>query len=274
MFQILSDPDLTAPVLIAAFDGWVNAGTAGTLAADTLMSGASVVAEFDGDLLFDYRQSRPTVDFAGGVNAGVSWPAMTIRHRRLGGRDLLVLSGPEPNWNWQRFGREIAELATRLGVAEHVSLGGIPWAAPHTRPVEIVVTASSADRLEHGDGHPEGRMRVPGAAVSTVEYAVGVAGVPTKGFWARVPHYVGTAFYAGSLALIERLGEHLGAELPVGDLARLAAEQREELDSIAEARPDLKALIGQLETITDENQAVSGESLAAEIERFLRTRDD
>ncbi len=274
MFQILNDRELTAPVLIVAFDGWVNAGSAGSLAAEVLAGGTQVMAEFDGDLLFDYRQSRPTVDFAGGVNAGVTWPSMSIRHRRIGGRDLLVLSGPEPNWNWQRFGKEVASLASTYGVAEHVSLGGIPWAAPHTRAVEIVVTASSGDRLELGDGHPEGRMRVPGAAVSTVEYAVGQSGIPTMGFWARVPHYVGTAFYAGALALLERVGAHLDIELPVGDLARLAAEQREELDSIAEGRPDLKALVGQLETITDENRAVSGESLAAEIERFLRQRED
>lgn len=274
MFQILSDPELAAPILLVAFDGWVNAGTVGTLAADTLAGEAPVIVEFDGDSLFDYRQSRPTVDFASGVNAGVGWPSMTIRHRRTAGRDLLILTGPEPNWNWQRFGREVVSVAMALGVSEHLSLGGIPWATPHTRPVQIVTTASSRDRLAPGEEFPEGRMRVPGAAVSIVEYAVGNAGIPTKGFWARVPHYVGSTYNAGALALIERVGNHLQAELPVGDLARLAAEQLEEMDSITESRPELKAIVEQLEGLIDDNSGVSGESLAAEIERYLRQRED
>ncbi len=270
MFEMVTSPDLEAPVLLVAFEGWVNAGSAGTIAAETIMGSAAVVAEFDGDLLFDYRQSRPTVDFENGVNAGVEWPRMVLRHRHLAGVDLLALSGPEPNWNWQRFGGAVADLAISLGVSEQVSLGGIPWAAPHTRPVEIVVTSSSADRLESTDGHPEGRLRVPGAAVSIVEYAVSRTGIPTTGYWARVPHYVGASYFGGALALIERLSRHMESDLPVGELARMTAEQREELDGITETRPDLKALVGQLENLTDEDAAISGESLAAEIERFLR----
>jgi len=270
----LDDPGaLDKAVLVVAFDGWVNAGEAGTKAAQAVASGGDVIARFDADALYDYRAVRPTIDFIEGVMHAVAWPQVTLSLAQHGGRNFLVLTGTEPNWSWQRLGADVAGLAARLGVVEHISLGGIPWATPHTRPITTIVTASDPKRLDPTDQHPEGLLRVPGSAVSIVEHAVAAAGIPTIGFWARVPHYLGAAYHAAAIALLERAGQHLGIPLPLGDLPGEAAEQAEQLAAVAAGRPEIATMVEQLEALVDQQGDISGEQLAAEIERFLRERE-
>jgi hypothetical protein len=133
-----------------------------------------------------------------------------------------------------------------------------------------MTTAGRAEDMPDGSDIPDGLLRVPGAAVSALEYAVSRAGYPTVGFWARVPNYVGTAYPAAAVALLVRLGHHLGITLDLGELEAEAEEQRQGLDSIAAQRPDVQAMVAQLEQAHDGALGVSGEDLAAEIERFLR----
>jgi hypothetical protein len=268
IFTFTQRPQLRCPVLVICLDGWVNAGSAATLVAATL--GGETVADAESDLLFDYRVSRPTLDFIEGVMTSLVWPSIRLRWLPLAERDLLILSGTEPNWNWKRLGNELSHLAVELGVNEQVSLGGIPWAWPHTRPVQIIATASDRAHLPDSDERPEGLLRVPSAAVSTIEYMIGGTGIPTVGFYARVPQYVGVEYPAAALALIRRLERHVGVALPTGNLEELANVQRSELDSVSASRSDLKNMVDQLEAMVDAAKAVSGEELAAEIERFLR----
>lgn len=271
LYELVDPGALTAPVLVVAFDGWVNAGNAGTTAADALAGDGDEIVTFDADALFDFRDTRPTFDFRQGVMEAIGWPRVTIRRRTVDGRDLLVLSGTEPSLAWNRLTAAVVELAGRFGVTEHVSLGGIPWAAPHTRPVTIITTGSSPDRIPPSDDHPEGLLRVPASAVSAVELAVARSGVPTIGFWARVPNYLGTAFHAAALALVARFGRHLEIELPTLELATEAAEQLIQIDAVVAARPDVRTLVEQLENLVDGQPPVTGEQIAAEIERFLRS---
>lgn len=268
----LDDPGpLRSPALVVALDGWVNAGSAGTLAATALAEGGDVIASFDGDSLFDYRLSRPTLDFEEGVLERVAWPEMVMIHVRLEHRDLLVLTGTEPSWNWRRLAAEVSDLAVRLGVLDHVSVGGIPWAAPHTRPVTMITTASEAS-LVAGE-HPEGLLRVPGSAVSVIEHAVASREIPAAGFWARVPHYVGSEFHSAALALVERVAVHLGIEVGTADLAAEVESERERLDLAVASRSELRTMVTALEELVDHQEEVSGEELAAEIERFLRGQE-
>lgn len=261
---------LEAPALVVAFEGWVSAGSAGTATARVIAGDGPIVAVFNGDALFDYRANRPVVDFREGVMAEVSWPEMALHHRVLDGRDVLVLVGNEPNWNWRRFADSVVALGRRLGVVEQISLGGIPWAAPHTRPVSVVMTASDAARIDRSEDHPQGLLRVPGAAVSIVEHHMIEAGIPTVGFWARVPHYVGAEYFGAVVALVERVGRHLGISIPLGSLVDDAAAQRRQLDELVAERPEVRSIVEQLEAMADQAGAISGEDLAGEIERFLR----
>lgn len=261
--------ELTAPALVVAFDGWVNAGSAGTTAAEHLADDSPIVGRADSDGLYDYRAVRPTADFLHGVLEEVSYPELTLQHRQLGGRDLLILTGIEPNWNWRALGRDVSLHAVRLGVVEHISLGGIPWATPHTRLTSVIVTASQHDVLPEDPNRPQGFLRVPASVTSAIEHAVADQGIPTRGFWARVPQYVGATYLPAAVALIERLSTQLGVSVPYGPIVEEAAAQRARLDEIMATRPEVQALVNQLEALSDEAET-TGEELAAEIERFLQ----
>ena len=268
--RIVDAAPLEEPLVVVGLDGWVNAGDAATTALEFLAGDGPVVAEFDGDALFDFRANRPTLTFDRGVFRDISYPTLELRRRKTAGPDLLLLTGTEPNWNWRSLAADVVEIAKTFGVSGYVSVGGIPWAAPHTRPVAIITTSTDPGGFEPGEERPEGIIQVPGSATSAIEHAVAEAGIPTFGFWARVPHYLGTSFRAAALALVERLDTRFGLGLDVTDLATLAAEQRVEIDSVAQARPEVQAMVERLEAMVDDQSPVSGEELASEIERFLR----
>jgi hypothetical protein len=264
-------PTLSAPVLIGAFDGWIDAGGAASGAAEQLAEGTDTIATGDADALFDYRSRRPVLDVVDGTLSKLDWPQISIARRSEGGRDLLVLHGPEPDFRWRELGEQVMEAAVRLGVVQWVSMGAIPAAVPHTRPVHVFGTASSEGLLHDDvDLGPQGLLRVPAAALSVIEMAVASAGIPTVGFYAQVPHYVGGSFAAGAIALLEQLGRHVGVELPLGDLPEEALSQRQRLDAAVGGDEDAREYLERLESISGEENVPSGDELASEIERFLR----
>lgn len=271
---MVSEPTLAEPVLVASFDGWVNAGDAGTGAAEFLIDGGDEVVVFDPDELFDYRDSRPAQSFSEGVVRSLAWPSVGIFHRRVDARDLLVITGTEPSLGWRSFCRTVGELAVGFGVAEFIALGGIPWATPHTRPVTLITTGSSPHRIPEASDHPEGELTVPGSISGALELELIEQDIPTSGFWARVPNYLGTPFVSASMALLERLELHLGLGLDLTEMAAEADAQRIHLDAIAEGRPEVRSMIEQLEGLYDGGTEGSGEQLASEIERFLRSRGE
>lgn len=271
MYELLEHPDLTAPALITAFDGWVSAGAAGTATADHIAGDGPVIARFDSDALFDYRVHRPALTFQDGVVTDIDWPEVIVRHRRIDDRDLLILTGPEPNWHWQAFGAATADLATELGVVELISLGGIPWAAPHTRPTIVVTTSSRPELLGEDANLPQGQLRVPASIVSTLGSTVSERGIPMVGLWARVPHYVGGTYHPAVVTLVERLSLHLGVRIHLGSLLDDASAQRAQLDEAVQEQDGVADVVSQLETLYDSGgEVASGEEIAAEIERFLR----
>lgn len=263
--------ELVAPALVVAFEGWVSAGSAGTASAAHLAGAGEVVVRFESDRLYDYRVNRPVLEFSDGITKGIEWPETVIRLQPGSLRDLLVLSGPEPNWNWRAFADAVADVAGHLEVVEQISLGGIPWAAPHTRPTILTTTASRPDLIGSDANYPAGPLRVPASAASAIERAVADRGIPTVGFWARVPHYVGGVYYPAVVALIERVARHLGVEIPLGSLLDDAAAQRRQLDAALEEQPAVAQVVEHLETLYDAaGEVATGEEIAAEIERFLR----
>jgi PAC2 family protein len=265
-------PLLTSPVIVAAFDGWIDAAGAATACANHLAEGGKVVASFDVDSLNDYRARRPVLDVVDGVLSRLQWPDIVLRHVAVGGRDLLVLVGPEPDYKWKQLGDDVLELALRLGVVEWISLGAIPAAVPHTRPVPVLATASTDAALRNGEQQgPGGILRVPAAALSAVEMTVAAAGIPAVGYYAQVPHYIGVAAYApATLALLQYLERRLGVSLPLGSLGDDAATQRERLDAAVAEDDDSREYLSRLEALATEERMPTGDELATEIERYLR----
>ena len=273
LFELRADiPTLRAPVLVGAFDGWIDAGGAASSAAERLADGAETVATLDPDALFDYRSRRPVLDVIDGTLAHLSWPQITLTRRALDERDVLVLHGPEPDFRWNELGGSAAEVALRLGVVQWVSLGAIPAAVPHTRPVPVFGTASAEGLLlEDVDKGPAGLLRVPSAALSVIEMAMAGVGIPTVGFYAQVPHYVGGPFAPAAIGLLDQLGRHLSVDLPLGGLADEALAQRTRLDTAVGADDDAREYLERLESMGgDDGTIPSGEELASEIERFLQ----
>ena len=262
---------LVAPAIVAAFDGWIDAAGASTAAAERIADEGEVLVTFEPDLLYDYRSRRPVLDIVDGTMQELSWPELVIRRVHVGGRDLLVFTGPEPDFRWREIGGEVLELALRLGVVEWVSLGAIPAAVPHTRPVPILATSSTPGRLHPDERQgPDGLLRVPSAALSAIEWTIVGGGVPTVGFYAQVPHYVGGTFPAATIALLEHAGRHLGVTFPLGGLLDEAADTKARIDAAVEADEESRAYVARLETMAGDESLPSGDELATEIERFLR----
>jgi len=262
---------LLAPVIVTAFDGWVDAASASTAAAERIAGEGAAIATFDPDHLYDYRSRRPVLDIVDGTLAELSWPELTIRRSTTDGRDLLVFTGPEPDFRWREIGQEVVDLALRLGVVEWMSLGAIPAAVPHTRAVPILATASKQGLLRDDERQgPDGLLRVPSACLNAVEMRFVESGIPTVGFYAQVPHYVGGSFPAATIGLLEHAGRHLGVTFALGDLPDEAAATRARIDAAVQDDEDSRAYVARLEAMAGDIALPSGDELATEIERFLR----
>ena len=258
-------------MLVTAFDGWVDAAGAATTAANHVAADGEQIALFDADQLIDYRARRPVLDIVDGDLKSLAWPEITVRSVRAGARDLVVLTGPEPDFRWHELSDAVLDLVVRLGVVESVTLGSLGLAVPHTRPTQITATSSRPEVLGPDDQRTEGLLRVPAAAVSVIEMNLRDHGIPTVGFFAQTPHYVTATYAPAVLALLERLGRHLDVVLPLDSLPADATSQREQLDRIVEQRPEIKEYVERLEAAFQPGWSIpSADELGAEIERFLR----
>jgi proteasome assembly chaperone (PAC2) family protein len=273
LYRLEEPGKLASPILVAAFDGWIDAGGASSVAAARLADGGTTVATFDGDILFDYRARRPTLEIVDGQIADLTWPDLTLWHRRIDDHDLLVLTGAEPDFRWHELAAAVVELARHLDVGLWISLGAIPAAVPHTRGVHVLGTASRPDLLR-GDvqAGPAGILRVPAAAISILEHAVSAAGIAAVGYYAQIPHYMSGPYPAAAVELLRAVGRHLGSEVPVGTLVEEATALRTRLDAATALEETTRTYVQRLEAMVDEERLPSGDDLISEIEQFLRDR--
>ena len=271
LYRLTEPKDLIAPTMLAAFDGWVDAGSAATTAAAHMADGGELVATFEGDQLFDYRARRPTLDIRDGRMTSITWRELTIRRVRMGEGDLLILTGVEPDFRWREFCDAILDIATRLGVAQWLSLGAIPAAVPHTRSVPIIGTESESGLLRGNvRPGPDGLLRVPAAVLSVLELMMARAGIAAVGYFAQVPHYVSGPYPVAALALIRAVEQHTGISVPVAALEEEARQLGSHLDSLAKSDDTTRAYVERLESMVDEERLPAGDELISEIERFLR----
>ncbi len=267
--------DIQAPALIASLSGWVDAAGVGSAAAEHLAADGPVVARFDGDELFDYRSSRPVVDFIDGHLRGLEWPDLVVQHRRIGERDLLILRGTEPDLKWRAFTDAVSAFAAEAGVTEFIAIGSVPAAIPHTIATPMITTSPNSDLLDPSLRTPEGLLRVPAAALTVMSERLSRDGLPARGFWAQVPQYVNGPFDQGVIVIIERLALHLGQEIPLGTLPEEARRQREHLDGIVAGRPEVQKVVERLEEIAAQgNEIPTADEIGSQVEQFLRESSD
>lgn len=273
LYHLLDHPDLDDPLMIVAFDAWVDAGSAATRAAGLLAQDARSIAGIEADRLYDYRARRPTLHIDDGRPRSLDWPRLGVVHRRFSQRDVLILTGPEPDYRWQELSRELVMLAQDLGVNEWLTLGAIPAAVPHTRPVTVLGITTRDGLLKGGiEAGPVGSMRVPAAAVSVIDLAVAEAGIPSLGYFAQVPHYVSGVYPAAAVALIRAVEPHIGDVVTTAVLEREARAVAARLDKATTVDGSTRSYVERLEEMSDEEALPTGEELIDEIERFLRER--
>ncbi len=273
-----------ATALVVSFDGWTDAGSAGTTAAAHLLEElpATQVGQVDPDRAFDFRDRRPMVPIDEGRFGAITWPAITLhRVEPVAGGPLLVLTGAEPDFAWQALGRDLVELSHAVGLEDYVGLGSVPGPVPHTRPVRVTTTSNDESLLlRFGRAHE--KMLVPGSAQVTLEIILGDVGLRTLGMWARVPHYVAGDYPAAAAMLLRRVCEHLDLEVDLSDLDDEALQHADRLADAASESSEVTSHISALEGAYDadvaddsglEGPLPTGDQIAEELERFLRNRD-
>ncbi len=272
-------PELTDPVLVAAFEGWNDAGDAATGAVEhlELTWDARPLAAIDPDDYYDFQVNRPTVSQVDGVSRRITWPTTRLSVCRPAGAafDLVLIRGIEPNMRWKQFCDELLDLMQRLGVSKAITLGALLSDSPHTRPTPVSGTAYDPDSaarygLEHS------RYEGPTGIVGVLQDACVNAGIPAISFWAAVPHYVSQPPNPkATLALLHRVEEVLDIAVPLGELPGQADDWQKLVDEMAEEDSDVRDYIRDLEERDDvgEMREASGDAIAKEFERYLRRRD-
>ncbi|MFI0479985.1 PAC2 family protein [Actinomadura sp. 9N215] len=278
MVELESLPELVDPVLVAAFEGWNDAGEAasGVIAHLEATWEAVPIAELDPDDYYDFQVTRPIVEMTDGETRGITWPTTRVSWARLpGGKDVVLLHGIEPNMRWRSFCRELIGLMLELEIRNVVLLGALLADAPHTRPVPVTGAASEAGLV--GTLHLEpARYEGPTGILGVLQDACAKADLDTVSLWAAVPHYVAQPpSPKATLALLRRVEDLLDVTVPLGELPEEARAWENGVNELAEEDSEVAEYVRTLEEQKDATELpeASGDAIAREFERYLRRRD-
>jgi proteasome assembly chaperone (PAC2) family protein len=276
---LISRPRLRRPVLLAAFDGWNDAGESATTAIDAIGAALDAVtfATVDPEEFYDFQATRPTVRMVEGLRH-VDWPMVELRAAELpqADHDLILLRGHEPNLRWRTFAAEVVEVAASLGVEMVVTVGALLADVPHTRPTQVVSSTSDqilAEQLRL----PVSRYEGPTGILGVLSDAAARAGIPAVGLWAALPHYLHLAPNPwGAMALVEELGRLLPVTVDTSELAGQTEAFDAAVADLLDENPELTGYVERLEADADDPDDPPGladlppEELVAEVERYLR----
>lgn len=299
LYDAVAEPAPTgdrAPVLLHALQGFVDAGGAATLATQHLLTALPhrEIARFDVDQLVDYRSRRPRMTFSSDRFTAYEAPELVLHELTTEDGGLLyLLAGPEPDTQWERFIAAVIQLVERIGIGTTIALHGIPWAAPHTRPVGLTPHASDRELIA---GRPRwvGDVDVPGHAGALLELRLGEAGHASMGFTAHVPHYLATAeFPPAAVALLEAVADAGGLELPIDSLRDAGAAVLAQVDEQVAANEETLTAVRGLERQYDAvlagrsldgpglltprlpaDEMPDADTFADDVEQYLRELDD
>ena len=281
------------PVLIHCLDGFLDAGNAAGLATEALLAQSSgrIVASFDIDAFYDYRARRPPMTFSENRYEDYERPRLVVRlnHDRLG-TPYLLLHGPEPDTHWEAFALAVRSVVERLRVRLTVSMGAVPMAVPHTRPVMLTNHATRPDLLLT-ENIWRGRIRVPASAQALLEMRLGGWGHAAMGFVAHIPHYVAQFDYpSASARILESVEVVTGLEWDLSDLEAAGEAKMVEIATQLEDSEEVRDVVAGLEQqydafhrsdeatgalpLAEEQDLPTGEELGAQFERFLAGLDN
>ncbi|HEV7472025.1 MAG: carboxylate--amine ligase [Pseudonocardia sp.] len=275
-------PDLVDPVLIAAFEGWNDAGEAASTALEHLELSwdAEPLASIDPENYYDFQVTRPLVRMADGVTRRIEWQTTRLSMAKLpgSGKHVVLVNGIEPNLRWKSFCEELLGFVEQLGVTKVITLGAMLTDVPHTRPTPVRGTSYDKESARRMGVEPS-TYQGPTGIVGVFQNACVEAGVPALSYWAEVPHYVSQARVPkAAVALLHRVEEALDVEVPLGALPEQAEEWERTVSEMAEADDEVREYVRQLEEQAEEEEQAtelpeaSGDEIAADFERYLRRR--
>jgi proteasome assembly chaperone (PAC2) family protein len=276
-------PELRSPILVCAFAGWNDAASAASAALEAVASGleSEVAARLDPEEFYDFQVNRPTIRLVDGRTREVDWPANTMVTAKATGaeRDLVLLSGIEPNLRWRTYSAAILDAAQRLGVEMLVSLGALIADVAHTRPVPITGLATDdelVERLNLSRSNYEG----PTGIVGVLHDQCRERGISSASLWAAIPHYVAAVPNPkAALALVRRLEAVTGIALEASELEDAMERFEGQINRAVAANPEIQELVQRLESQQADELELpqdmpSGDTLARDFQRFLRQRGD
>ena len=285
LYELEQDtPDVNGAALLVHLEGFMDAGSAGRLLTEHLLDELDnqLVARFDADRLLDYRSRRPLMTFDKTRWESYDDPRLEIRLLRdSAGRPLLLLTGPEPDHEWELFVTAVRTLADRLNAGVMITYFGVPMGIPHTRPLGVMTHATRPGLVTSRVPSP-GKLQVPASAASLMEYRFGEAGRDAAGLVVQVPHYLSQAAYpTAALTLLDSLREVTGLDLPEGALKDAAERTNTLINQQVSESAEVADLVHGLEvqwdaaSTADGNLLAEGEEmptadeLAAQFEQFL-----
>jgi proteasome assembly chaperone (PAC2) family protein len=275
--------ELRSPILIAAFAGWNDAAGSATTALEAVAAHleSEVIARIDPEEFYDFQVARPTIRLTEGQARQIDWPSNTLVAAAAPGaeRDLVLLSGIEPNVRWRTFSDAILGAAEQLGVEMVVTLGALIADVAHTRPVPITGLASDPELVERLD-LSRSSYEGPTGIVGVLHDACRRRGITSASLWAAVPHYVAAVPNPkAALALLRRLEGFTRIAIEASELEEAMERFSEQVDRAVSANPEIEELVQKLEA--DQDEAVSegpdvpsGDTIARDFQRFLRQRTD
>ncbi len=277
--------------LVVALDGFLDAGSAAARAAQHLvdLTEARVVATFDVDQFHDYRARRPPMSFVRDHYEAYDAPRLVVRLvHDTGGTPYLLLHGPEPDNRWEAFADAVRQVVERFGVSRVVSMGSVPMAVPHTRPIAITHHANNAELLT-GESPWRGELRIPSSAQALLELRLGEWGHDAMGFVAHIPHYLAQLEYpAASIALLEQVERAAWLTVDLTGLQAEAEDREAEIDRYLSANEEVGDVVTALEQQYDafaraessgssllagDQPLPTGEEIGQQFEQFLAGLD-
>ena len=283
----VDDVSLTNPVLVAGFTGWNDAGDAASTAVRTLIetSGARALAEIDPEVYTDFATVRPHVRLDEERNRSIVWPTVGVWSASLPGTDVVLVLGPEPALRWRSFCDQLTGIADRFEVPMAFTLGALLADVPHSRPTQIIGTATDAALVERFDLE-RSRYEGPTGIVGVLHDALSRHGLPTASLWAAVPGYAAQLpSPRAAAALLDRLCSMMGTPAPTGALTAEFDDYDAKVASAISDDEDMATYVSRLEAMVDEMNEddtddepmgvddTDPERLAAEVEQFLRNQD-
>jgi proteasome assembly chaperone (PAC2) family protein len=270
---------LNNPVVIVAFGGWNDAGTAASSAVEHLADtyDARLAFSIDPDEFYDFQVNRPQVMVTEDDDRVITWPTTEIKVARMpGGRDLILISGLEPNLRWRQFSALIMSALRSAGADRVFMLGALLADTPHTRPIPVSISTSDPALSEEYSLAPS-NYEGPTGIVGVLGDALMRSGMKVLTLWAAIPHYVShPPCPKATLALLSQLEELLDSPLDLGELPELSRAWERGVDELAADDSEVAEYVTALEQQQDATELpeASGDAIAAEFERYLRRRTD